>query len=89
MRAEKPFLCRWSDRASSELREVKSEREVRNRNVRAEGVSGFGERLCGQDSSEEGQTEAATGRLVYILFLGGPVSLSNWEGHGSVQPVLV
>lgn len=38
------------------------EREVRNRNVRAEEVSGFGERLCAQDSAEEGATEAATGR---------------------------
>lgn len=65
------------------------EREVRNRNVRAEEVSGFGERLCAQDSAEEGATEAATGRRFHVLFLGDPVSSSDREGHCCMQPVFL
>lgn len=65
------------------------EREVRNGNVRAEEVSGFVERLSAQDSAEEGETEAASGRLFYVLFLSDPVSASDREGHCYMQPVFL
>lgn len=65
----KPLLLQWSGRASSKEQEVRREQDVQRWN----------ERAGREDSSGKGETEAATWRPFYVVFLLGPVSLRDRE----------